>query len=275
MDRQAALDQLELIRPDANEFHAPEFAEAAQYLETDESAREVFLRRQELDRRIARAVRDVPVPEGLKGRLLAAMAENPAGEEAPVAELPRGFKTTRRRWLISALVVTASCLFALLGVWWFHDPEPKLLALGELERDAPYSEAEIAELKPFQGEFEPALPAGLWSSARFGFTSPAKGFAPNRAGSDRVAVYEFTFRDPKNPQAGELRGVMLVVPKSLVDAAPASSSFFGSAYKTKNTDTEPHVAIRSWTENDLVYISMTAIKDDEALGNVLNPPNFG
>lgn len=268
MDRQAALDQLELIRPDANEFQDPDFAEAAQYLETDESAREVFLRRQEQDRQIAQAVRDVPVPEGLKARLLAAIAENPAHEKVQVAELPRGVKTTRRRWLISALVVTASCVFALLGVWLFHDPEPKLLALGELERDAPFIEAEIAELKPFQGEFEPAPPGGLWSSARRFTFSPAKGFAPNRAGIDRVAVYEFTFRDPKNPRAGEWRGVMLVVPKSLLNAAPEADSFFASAYKTVNT--KPHVAIRTWTENDLVYISMTGIEDDEALGNVLS-----
>ena len=104
MDRQAALDRLELIRPDANEFHAPDFAEAVAYLETDESAGETFLRQQEQDRQIAAAMDDVPVPKGLKEQLLESLSED-CSQSARIAETPAGPKTTRRRWLISTAIV--------------------------------------------------------------------------------------------------------------------------------------------------------------------------
>ncbi len=83
-----------------------------------------------------------------------------------------------------------------------------------------------------------------------------------------MAVYEFSFRDPQGREPGILRGVMLVVPAAELDAVPASTSFFGAAYET--VDTKPLVAIRTWTEDDLVYICLVPIQHDEALSKVLD-----
>lgn len=268
MDRQTALDKLELLRPDANAFQDPDFAEALAYLETDESARAVFARRQEQDRQIAIAVQDVPIPEGLQERLLQSIDEQESADSNRVAGKPAPPKMARRRWLISALIVMASCLLAALGLWLFQPPAPELLTLEELELTAPYGEQEFSQLDAFEGDFEPAIPGNLWrSERRFTFSSP-KGFSPDRKGRDRVAAYEFFFRDPQKKHAGKLRGVMLVVPASELQSVPESTSFYGTSYKTVRT--QPHVAIRSWKEKDLVYICLAPIQHDEALGNALD-----
>ncbi len=204
------------------------------------------------------------MPGDLKQRLVAALEENPVrvpesspGEKSPV----------RRRWMLSALVVLASSLLAAVGIWLFYEPEPRLLTVQELENSAPYTEAEFARLQAFSGPFEPRLPEGLWvMDRRFHFSS-AKGFAPNPEGADRVAVYEFHFRDPRQPRAGVLRGVLLVLPKSGLEAAPESQSFFDGTYTT--TQAQPRVAIRAWTERDRVYVCLVPMADFDALSRAL------
>ena len=42
MDRRTALDLLEVVRPDADDLHDPEFGEALEYLETDPKASKEF-----------------------------------------------------------------------------------------------------------------------------------------------------------------------------------------------------------------------------------------
>lgn len=267
MDRHTALDRLELIRWDANDAQDPDFAEALAYLETDEQARETYARRNQQDRQIAESMRDVAVPEGFKSQLLAVLADTQATETTAVAEPPRA-KLSRRRWILSAVTVMASCLLAALGVWWFQEPAPALLTLQELQSEAPFEESALAELEPFQGSFEPSLPGGLWMSpSQFSFSSPPKGLFPDRDGADRVAVHEFSFDNTGDRNRGKLRGVLLIVPKSALDSVPAYNSYFGTTYTTNPT--HPHVAIRTWTEDDWVYISMVPIEHDAALNEAL------
>lgn len=267
MDRHTALDRLELIRSDANDARDPEFAEALAYLETDEQAQTTYAQRRKQDRQIAEAMRDVAVPEGFKSQLLTILAEAQAMEKTAVAELSPP-KPGRRRWVLSALVVMASCLLAAFGVWWFQEPASTILTLQELHSDAPFAESEVAQLESFQGQFEPTIPGGLWMSpSRFDFSSQPKGAFPNREGADRVAVYEFSFRDPRQRESKPLRGVMLVVPKSALESVPTSTSYSGTTYITVTA--HPNVAIRTWKEGDLVYISMVPIEHDAALNEAL------
>ena len=212
-------------------------------------------------------MQDVPVPGDLKRRLLAALAEDPVGvaETSPAEKPP-----VRRRWMLSAFVVLASSFLTAAGIWWFYQPEPERLTVQELENDAPYTEAEFARLGTFSGSFKPSLPEGPWVIERlFSFSAP-KGFAPLRGGADRVAVYQFRFRDPRHPRAGVLRGVMLVLPKSELKAVPESQSFFDGTYVT--TQSQPRVAIRAWTERDRVYLCFVPIADFEALSRSLETP---
>ncbi len=265
MDRRAALEMLESARSDANDLRLPEFAEALDYLETDDEARETFARRREQDRQIAEAMQDVPVPEDLKARLLSGLANGSVAR----ADAPGQPAKSRRRWLLSACVVMAGCLLAGLGIWFFGEKPASQLALHQVESEAPFDESEVAALPEFAGNFTPGRPENLWSSEnRFTFSSPAKGFLPDSEGAHRVAVYEFFFRDPQGRQPGELRGVMLVLPKSELSELPESQSFSEGAYIIQPA--KPRVAIRSWTQGDRVYICMVPIQHFEALGRVFN-----
>lgn len=270
MDRQTALDKLELIRPDANDFQHPDFAEALAFLETDEEAREIFAQRQSLDRGISRAMQSVVVPEGLRGRLKAALeSERPhTAQAAPAIAPPRN---SRRRWMLSACAVLAGGLLAAIGVWFWGERPLALLSLAELANQAPFEKEEVAKLSAFDGHFEPEKPSHLWTSDRlFAFSSPAKGMAPNRAGSDRVAVYEFFFHDPKPRHPGTLRGVMLVAPRSEIADPPESQGFLDGNYATHSS--KPGIAIRSWSEGDLVYVCLVPIEHFEALADVFDAP---
>ncbi len=226
------------------------------------------LRRRDQDRRIAEAIQDVPVPGDLKQRLLGVLEEDPVRVADESSEVKK--PASRRRWMLSALVVLASSFLAAVGIWLFYEPEPELLTVQELETDAPYTETEFARLSEFSGSFKPTLPEGLWvSDRRFTFSGP-KGFAPTPEGADRVAVYEFHFRDPRQPRGGVLRGVMLVLPKSELEVVPESQSFFDGTYVT--TQAQPRVAIRAWTERDRVYLCLVPIADFETLSRTLESP---
>jgi hypothetical protein len=269
MDRRAALDMLELVRPDADDIQHPEFQATLAYLETDEQARQAFAHVQRQDRQIAQAMSEVPIPDGLKARLNSFLANQTEDKSTYAEPLARPAAKTRR-WMLSASVVVASGLLAALGVWFFGEKPQALLSLQELEAEALYEAADLAKLRDFSGEFEPVRPNDdRWmSDTRFAFSSPAKGFSPSPDGSDRVAVYEFFFRDPQGREPGELRGVMLVVPKSELREQPESVSFFEGAYTTHQA--KPHVAIRSWSEGDLVYVCLVPIQHFEALNRVFD-----
>lgn len=265
MDRQTALDRLELIRLDGTEFQHPDFAEAFALLETDEEARDTFARRQRQDQGIAQAMQAVPVPDGLRARLNAALANAVEPKADPVTPPTK----VNRRWALSALVVLASCIVAAIGVWfWGERPEP-LLTLAELLNRAEYDEELLAKLPAFNGNFDPLKPSGLWTSdILFRFKSPAKGMAPNRAGMERVAVYEFYFHDPQGQHPGTLRGVLLVAPRSALADPPESQGFLDGNYT-------PHpkmqtVAVRTWSEGDLIYVCLVPIEHYEALTEVFN-----
>ncbi len=160
----------------------------------------------------------------------------------------------------------ASCLLAAWGVWYFGETAKTPLSLAELEAVAPFAAQDLAQLANFSGSFDPVKPDGLWKS-RFQFSAP-KGFSPDRGGSDRVAVYEFRFRDPQQRSPGELRGVMLVLPRSELAEPPESKTFFDGAYVTNQA--KPNVAIRSWSEGDLVYVCLVPTQDFEALNRVFD-----
>ncbi len=198
MDRQTALDQLELLRMDGEEFQHPDFAEALAFLASDEEAREIFAQRQLQDREIAQAISAVSVPQGLKSRLEAALAI----ETAPHAKAPSVSSVPakpNRRWILSASVVLATCLLAAVGVWFWGERPQTLLSLTELMNQAPYDETELAKLSNFDGEFDPAKPTGLWTSDRlFAFSSLAKGFAPNRGDPTGWPFTSFPFVIPSS-----------------------------------------------------------------------------
>jgi anti-sigma factor RsiW len=72
MDRDEAKLILSALRPDSPEVNEPIFSEALAQVETDPDLQAWWQAQQEFDRRVTAKLREVPVPEGLRDRILAA-----------------------------------------------------------------------------------------------------------------------------------------------------------------------------------------------------------
>lgn len=81
-----ALEILESARPASGDLSEPELVEAAGHLENCSACRDVHRWREHLDRRIGRVMRDVPLPGGLRERLLSALALAESAFREPAAQ---------------------------------------------------------------------------------------------------------------------------------------------------------------------------------------------
>jgi hypothetical protein len=114
------IEQVEACRPGSDDLRAAELALAAERIASHGEARHYYERVQQADNRLAMAFHDLPVPEGLAARLLAALdAASPATAVAPVAsetsiELPAAAKSRR---LALRLALAASLLAVIGGAW--------------------------------------------------------------------------------------------------------------------------------------------------------------
>lgn len=122
MDRQRALEQLEVVRANSDDMSDSELAAAVTAMDSDPSARQEFERRLQLDQKIGAEMRKVAVPEGLREKLLAAIAEPPA-QIAPVENV--SIRYSRRPLLIGALsmalLVAAGVAFRWMGPMVSYD----------------------------------------------------------------------------------------------------------------------------------------------------------
>src|SRR5690349_13499570 len=95
-------EQIDACRPGSRDLAAPELAELSRALELDADVAAEFARSQTFDGAVTRALVDVPVPERLVDRLLAAVADASSAEPPRAAEAD-GFelaaKPTKRRQL--------------------------------------------------------------------------------------------------------------------------------------------------------------------------------
>ncbi|HEX3870201.1 MAG TPA: hypothetical protein VHV77_07195, partial [Pirellulales bacterium] len=91
------------------------------------------------DCRIAEALHDVEVPEGLAERILARLESksppaptNPV-EVAPRTVLPLG-RSHRRRWLVGSAAAIVACAASIMGAWMLWPTSPaELGAEGVME----------------------------------------------------------------------------------------------------------------------------------------------
>ena len=96
MDDRTLRERIDACRPGSNDLDQPEMADVARLLEKDARVRQLYLSVQRNDESLAAAFRDVSVPAGFEGRILAAMAENggvPAmyGAEPAPLEDPKAY----------------------------------------------------------------------------------------------------------------------------------------------------------------------------------------
>jgi hypothetical protein len=242
---QATRELLECVRPDSDDLEDPVFAPAARHLADCPDCAKVFEHLQALDRQIGRALRDVPVPEGLRERLLAATsaaAIAPANEIAPHASAPtadpRASSRGRRRFIMAAAALSA-CLLAGLGVWWIGRSQP--ITLGELEQAVVVN---LEGLPPFGDAFAVRLPD---FTARHGVAFKVIQ-SPRQVtvGAHVVCVFECEVGHRKVP------GLLAIVPKGAVAGVPEIS--FSSAVPEYFTGPGFRVSRVAWTERELVFM---------------------
>ena len=119
-------EQIDACRPGSRELAAPELAELSQAMANNADVAAEFARSQAFDGAVARALVDVPVPEGLVDRLLAAAAnasavEPPgAGELEPAAKSAKRRQLRVRRWqLLAGASLALSLLIGIVSYQWF------------------------------------------------------------------------------------------------------------------------------------------------------------
>jgi hypothetical protein len=190
MDCGLARERLDLLHPDRPELADPDVVQAVAHVQECAACAEVVQARQAFDREVGRVLRDVPVPTGLRERLVLALTEAktepPEPAVQPRAELPR-----RRRWWMTAAVTTAAGLLVAVAGWMLLGRgEAPLLALDEVRtwlRDHLRNAADVDSLPALGDELSPVLADGRWGAV-VGPTVP-RGADVDGDGVQDAAVY--------------------------------------------------------------------------------------
>jgi hypothetical protein len=254
----------EVARSDALDMREPELAEAAAHLAVCPRCRSVLDDRQALDQTIAHVMQDVPVPAGLKEKLLVAVgapqtcaAVLVAGDEpmSPSPEVPallpphnRPQPISRRRWSLIAATAAALCVCVGIGAWqagWFA---PSHLTLDQIRSAATL---DVTELRDFDGNFA-AEPPGLgWtSSQRLAIALPPRGYTLPGTAHPQLAVFAFRYR---TTDGSFVDGALLAVPAARV-ADPPQPGAFGAGNVEYAHSPDGRFPTVAWTEGDLVYV---------------------
>ncbi|MFQ5730576.1 MAG: twin-arginine translocation signal domain-containing protein [Planctomycetaceae bacterium] len=263
MNCREARKQFGSIRPDSADRDAPEFAGAMSHLSGCSQCRTLFEAGQRIDRRIGRVMRDVPLPSGLRLRLLESLRDADAvpgdssGELAATYEsksavdaIPSQRGNTRRGFV--AAVIGVGVAAAVLGVMFWPGPpatEPAL-TLADLRSRATL---DLRRLPAFDGNFEAGLPGGAWKQRKqIRFDEHARGDLP-QDGHHRVALYGFRV---SSEHGRTLRGVLLVIPKQHLGDAPANDQ---PVFNKNRPENYAHRASGTWhtfawSEGDVVYV---------------------
>jgi hypothetical protein len=195
----------------------------------------------------------------LKSRILDALraaggAESAVRPESPIETSPRGGLRTRR-WIMTATGTVAAVLLAALAVryYWPAERQPEaLLTLAELRQGATLTG--LNELDRFDGNFVAKPPAGMWTRLGIRFADRARGDLPDENGYHRVALFEFTIRQPGNGRP-PVRGVMLVIPKHRLQAPPSRTMpVFDDRVKNYTSRSTGTYHSFTWQSDEFVYV---------------------
>lgn len=238
----------------ADEVAAAEMVAAREHLDGCPRCRDAFHAMQERDRQIARAMRDVLVPEGLRDRLLEALAIRStdavqAGPQHPATTQPEETPRTlpRRRLFRSAAAIAAAIALATgIGIWWLSRG-PEQFTVAEWNADAAMEDEQLASLEPFDNSFGALSPAS-WAGAPVSFSKP-RGIAHPKIEGHVAAAYAFRLQTRGGPP---ITGIIVAIPKSRISSPPASTRF---EFRPPRAYTDAGgVVMVAWTEGDLVYV---------------------
>ena len=257
MDCRTALEILEVVRPDSADPMEPEVVEASDHVESCRRCEDHFLARRHFDRRLGEQMRDVPLPPGLKSRLLAGLearktSANQASDagQAPVMSADRDAGSARRqrgrrRARLLAFATTALALMVIVTFFFVRSSRAPSWTLAELRHDARTGFQTFEGLATFDGDFEARLPEHGWETSRaISIAEPPRGFPPEAA-PHPAALYYFVLRDGRRPPVA---GVLLVTPRQNVVEPPQKKHF-----DPEGVGSGPLSTV-AWTEGEFVYV---------------------
>jgi hypothetical protein len=190
MDCRLARDRLDVLHPDRPEQADPEVADAVAHVQECAACAEVVQARRAFDREVGRVLRDVPVPTGLRERLVLALTEAKAEPSQSAVQAPAARPQRRRWWMTVALTTASGLLVAAAGWVLFGRGEPPVLALDKVltwSRDHLRNTADVDALPALGEELSPVLADGRWAAVA-GPTVP-RGADVDGDGVQDAAVY--------------------------------------------------------------------------------------
>ncbi|MFG0334629.1 MAG: hypothetical protein ACF8TS_14835 [Maioricimonas sp. JB049] len=246
MNCHEALEQLDACPP-LVESGDPALQAARQHVEACAVCRELLRARRGFDVRVATAMHDIPVPDGLKDRLLQSLAEDAGKRDEKLRTVPTAAERVDRRTLARRLVGGAVLLLmGALGLGWYASVRevPLPLADARARLNALLTDVEqplvFDALDTFDGRFDATLPDGAWNDLVVG---GPRGVNINGRGSHDAAVYAIN-----RPGRHGVRGWLFVfAPRRIVDGPDESVPVEANAQYLPF----PNVA---WTEGDRVVV---------------------
>ncbi len=253
----------------------PGLPEALAHVQQHDDCAAILRQRRQLDARIAQAMHDIPVPAGLKERLLAAVADADGSntpEESAAADVPVNRPTedthpalatparstgassqrlSRRIWMRVTLASLAGVAVVLFG-WLLRPAAVPAHSLEEIVQQAPWQQAELAALPEFDQSFKAELPLE-WRYGRMAI-APARGAVLSEqtaAGAPHsLAAYAFRMPLARRPA---VTGTLLVMPVSAVTNPPTSRSFHSGGYARIAAG---NGAVKAWRSDSHVFVCL-------------------
>lgn len=250
MDCQTARQIVEAVRSGSTEETLSVVSAAADHVQSCGTCLEIVRSDEQLDRRIATVCRDVPMPVGLKDRLLESLRNEIAESETStpatvhdsqalvIADMRR--RLGRRKWFRS-LTSAAFLLVIGLGVWWLVRDTATVTLDAIDAAQAALNPEDLPEFTRFKTGDEPRLPQMLALPEQL----TAK---PRRlqVGRDALALYAFQIRSRNGRNL--LHARIVTFPRAMLSSAPENLAHGRQIGYVDNFHTA------SWIEQDMVYV---------------------
>lgn len=262
MDCRSATALLETARPASDDLWDAEFAAAIEHVESCARCLAILRKREEADRRVGEAMRDVPVPPGLEARALARLADvELARNAAPVSEAAaytgsavesqRPLRRTRMK-----LVLTAASVLLLVGaaMWGYLSRPTTLVTIDLIQAElSRVQNPDWSDLDAFNGDEaltgSVALPSPAWTNGPIWLIPNPNGL-PKLASRHTMALYAF------QAMLGRDRSVhgLLVITSRRAFANPPQAEALNGAPLCYVTSAGREYSLTAWTSGDLVYV---------------------
>ncbi len=209
MDCQTALQMIEMHPHEVSGWRSADQAAVLEHLAECALCQSAAADIQEWDSRLQSVMTAVPVPEGVRERLLLQLSKSApavAAQSIPHAPARRALK-----WVVSGLSLSVALVAGLF--FWSNSPSQFQTADVGTEAIAFFRAHPVSERPTFDGSFSVTLTDSRWQ--RVCIAPPVGLNLDGRAGHD-VAAYQVN-----NPSLG-FRGWLVMVPISRISDVPES-----------------------------------------------------